>query len=157
MYSGYSQEIYDGYKHFPSVVVGDGTKIAVDIFRPTLGGVVSTTPQSVLFNFTPYLRATYTVVKDDGQPCDERGWHFSIYHRGNLKYGTADKIRLCCCCSGLQRHRHLLVGLGNTRTTTQKPRMPMMLSNGSQSQSFSNGKVGMWGSSSSLARPLTRP
>ena len=38
-YSGYSPVLYDGYKLFSQyVTVRDGTKLAVDIFRPTLNG-----------------------------------------------------------------------------------------------------------------------
>jgi len=60
VYSGYSQELYDGWKRFSQyVVVRDGTKLATDIYRPTLNGKVVETPHPVIFVFTPYRRAYY--------------------------------------------------------------------------------------------------
>ena len=63
VYAGYSQEIYDGWKRFSQyVTVRDGTKIAIDIYRPTLNGQVVTAPLPVLYQFTPYRRAFYTTL-----------------------------------------------------------------------------------------------
>jgi uncharacterized protein len=62
-YSGYSEAIYDGWKRFSQYVpVRDGTKLAVDIYRPTLGGAVTNTPHPVIFVFTPYKRASYNTA-----------------------------------------------------------------------------------------------
>jgi uncharacterized protein len=59
-YSGYSEPIYDGWKRFSQyVAVRDGTRLAVDIYRPTSGNAVTNTPHPVIFVFTPYRRASY--------------------------------------------------------------------------------------------------
>jgi putative CocE/NonD family hydrolase len=61
VYSGYSKQLYDGWKRFSQyVAVRDGTKLAVDIYRPTLKGEVVNTPHPVVWLFTPYRRAVYT-------------------------------------------------------------------------------------------------
>ncbi len=60
VYSGYSQAIYDGWvRSSQYVTVRDGTNIAIDIYRPTLKGVVATTRYPVIFQQTQYRRATY--------------------------------------------------------------------------------------------------
>jgi len=65
VYSGYSQEIYDGWQRFSVYVpVRDGTKLAVDIYRPTKGGVLETKALPVIFQFTGYRRATYTSLSN---------------------------------------------------------------------------------------------
>ncbi len=65
VYSGYQTQTYDGWKRFSQYVsVRDGTKLAVDIYRPTLKGEVVTTPLPVVWQFTPYRRAT---LGKDGQ------------------------------------------------------------------------------------------
>ena len=60
VYSGYSEQIYDGWQRSSVYVpVADGTKLAVDIYRPTKGGVLETKALPVIFQFTGYRRATY--------------------------------------------------------------------------------------------------
>ncbi|HEY6642772.1 CocE/NonD family hydrolase [Povalibacter sp.] len=58
-YEGYSAARYDGH-HLTSqyVAVRDGTRLAVDIFRPTANGVVATDKLPVLWMHTPYERRT---------------------------------------------------------------------------------------------------
>ena len=59
-YSGYSPALYDGYKLFSQyVTVRDGTKLAVDYFRPTLNGQVVNSPLPVVWMHTPYQRRNY--------------------------------------------------------------------------------------------------
>jgi uncharacterized protein len=56
-YSGYSPVLYDGDELFSQyVTVRDGTKLAVDIWRPTLNGELVTTPLPVVWMHTPYNR-----------------------------------------------------------------------------------------------------
>ncbi len=56
-YSGYSPALYDGYKMTSQyVAVRDGTKLAVDIIRPTLNGVVVDKKLPVVWMNTPYNR-----------------------------------------------------------------------------------------------------
>jgi hypothetical protein len=59
-YSGYSPVLYDGYQLTSQYVpVRDGTKLAVDVIRPTLNGEVVTTPLPVVWMHTPYNRRYY--------------------------------------------------------------------------------------------------
>src|SRR5258706_1461066 len=56
-YSGYSPVLYDGYKLTSQyVAVRDGTRIAVDIYRPTLTGVVVDKRLPVVWSNPPYNR-----------------------------------------------------------------------------------------------------
>jgi len=57
-YEGYSEAIYDGWQrasHY--VAVRDGTKIALDILRPTKNGVLHTAPLPVVWEQRRYHRA----------------------------------------------------------------------------------------------------
>jgi predicted acyl esterase len=59
-YSGYSHALYDGHQlssHY--VAMRDGTRLAVDIYRPTLGGNVVEQKLPVLWMHTPYNRRNY--------------------------------------------------------------------------------------------------
>ncbi|WP_246448423.1 CocE/NonD family hydrolase [Novosphingobium flavum] len=57
VYSGYSPVLYDGYKLTSQyVAMRDGTRIALDIYRPTLNGVVVETPLPVVWMNSPYAR-----------------------------------------------------------------------------------------------------
>lgn len=59
-YSGYSEPIYDGYEMTSQYIpMRDGTRIAIDIFRPTLGGEHATEKLPVLWMHTPYHRRNY--------------------------------------------------------------------------------------------------
>jgi predicted acyl esterase len=59
-YEGYSEVLYDGHAMTSQYVeVRDGTRLAMDIFRPTDGGELVTTPLPVLFMHTPYNRRTF--------------------------------------------------------------------------------------------------
>ena len=60
-YSGYSPVLYDGYKIFSQyVAVRDGTKLAVDIIRPTQNGVVVDKRLPVVWMLTPYNRRVFS-------------------------------------------------------------------------------------------------
>ncbi len=59
-YSGYSSPVYDGYQMTSQyVAVRDGTRLAIDIFRPTRNGQVATEKLPVLWMHTPYNRRNY--------------------------------------------------------------------------------------------------
>lgn len=59
-YSGYAAVAYDGHQMTSQyVAVRDGTRLAVDIFRPARGGVVATEKLPVLWMHTPYNRRNY--------------------------------------------------------------------------------------------------
>lgn len=60
LYSGYSAPIYDGAKRFSQyVAMRDGTRIAVDYYRPVKDGAVEEKPLPVVWRLTPYGRAIY--------------------------------------------------------------------------------------------------
>jgi len=56
-YLGYSERIYEGWQRTSFYVeVRDGTKLAVDLYRPTVGGVPSSTPHPAVWIHTAYQR-----------------------------------------------------------------------------------------------------
>ena len=56
-YSGYAPVLYDGYKRTSFYVQArDGTKLAVDLFRPTLHGALAKRRLPVIWMNTPYNR-----------------------------------------------------------------------------------------------------
>jgi len=58
-YEGYSPESYDGrVRESRYVTVRDGTRLAVDIYRPTRNGKLAEEKLPVIWLFTPYNRAT---------------------------------------------------------------------------------------------------
>lgn len=60
VYSGYSEAQYDGYDMTSQYIpMRDGTRIAVDIFSPTLNGELATEKLPVLWMHTPYHRRNY--------------------------------------------------------------------------------------------------
>lgn len=59
-YEGYSSPKYNGARRFSQYVsMRDGTKIAVDYYRPTLDGVVAEEKMPVVWRLTPYGRSMY--------------------------------------------------------------------------------------------------
>lgn len=59
-YSGYSAATYDGYELSSQYVeVRDGTRLAIDVFRPTRGGKLAEQKLPVLWMHTPYNRRHY--------------------------------------------------------------------------------------------------
>lgn len=59
-YSGYSEVVYDGWvRSSRYVTVRDGTRLAVDVFRPTRGGKVATEKLPVVWTHHRYQRAMY--------------------------------------------------------------------------------------------------
>ncbi len=58
-YSGYSTATYDGWARSSELMPArDGTKLAIDIYRPTRRGKVEDQPLPVIWTHTPYYRAT---------------------------------------------------------------------------------------------------
>lgn len=58
-YSGYSEQLYDGWQRSSVyVTVRDGTKLAVDIFRPTKNGRLHHEPLPVIWEHRRYQRAS---------------------------------------------------------------------------------------------------
>ena len=72
-YSGYSAQIYSEWvKNSQYVTARDGTKLAIDIYRPAVNGVAVNTPYPVLLDNTRYHRNMaelffrYRFGKNDG-------------------------------------------------------------------------------------------
>jgi uncharacterized protein len=66
-YQGYSQPIYDGSKRTSDYLkLSDGTRLAYDMFLPTLKGVPANKPLPTLFKYTPYDRA-WTILDQNGK------------------------------------------------------------------------------------------
>ena len=60
-YRGYSAPAYDSWHRISQyVVVRDGTRIAVDYFRPATGGVLHEEPLPVVWSHTRYQRSNIT-------------------------------------------------------------------------------------------------
>ena len=60
VYSGWSDKIYDGHQRSSVyVAMRDGTKLAVDLYRPTKGGVVASEKLPVVWMHSPYNRRSY--------------------------------------------------------------------------------------------------
>jgi len=136
-YSGYSEARFDGYAMTSQYVpVRDGTKLAIDIFRPTLAGKVAEEKLPVLWMHTPYNRRNYrnglTVANYPGKAinlvkfgyivavADFRGLYASFGHNAGFNRGEwQDWTRMDAydITEWLAR------------------------------QSFSDGKIGMWGCS----------
>lgn len=58
VYEGYSPQLYTEWvRSSQYVTVRDGTKLAIDVFRPAVGGVAVSTPYPVVFQQTQYRRA----------------------------------------------------------------------------------------------------
>ena len=59
-YEGYSPVVYDGYTRSSFYVpMRDGTRLAVDLFRPTKAGVIAGEKLPVVWMHTPYNRRGY--------------------------------------------------------------------------------------------------
>lgn len=59
-YQGYSNEVYDGYKRTSQyITVRDGTKLATDIYFPTLEGIVAEKPLPLIWSLRRYHRILY--------------------------------------------------------------------------------------------------
>jgi putative CocE/NonD family hydrolase len=64
-YQGYSQALYDGYQRSSQyLMLGDGTRLAYDLYLPIKNGAPAVKPLPTLFKYTPYLR-TFTIFDED--------------------------------------------------------------------------------------------
>jgi putative CocE/NonD family hydrolase len=95
-YQGYSEAIYDGYKrqsHY--MTLGDGTKLAYDLYLPTKDGTPTDGSLPTLFKYTPYLR-TFTIFDEDGNFLLEELYDLVWYEKAMLRirYKTSDQGHL---------------------------------------------------------------
>src|SRR5207342_551690 len=59
-YTGYARKEYDGHQRSSFYVAArDGTRLAVDLFRPTKNGVLASEKLPVVWMHSPYNRRSY--------------------------------------------------------------------------------------------------
>jgi uncharacterized protein len=134
-YSGYSQAVYDGWERSSQYVTArDGTRLAVDVFRPTRKGAVATEKLPVVWTHQRYQRAlrdqgkVYTIV-------DSFPWLKDVLQHGYVVAAVDARG------SGASFGR--FEGMFSTRETDDAYDITEWLA----AQPWSNGKVGMYGRS----------
>jgi putative CocE/NonD family hydrolase len=134
VYRGYSQPLYDGWQRNGQYVTArDGTKLAVDLYRPTNKGQLVTTPLPVIWQFTPYRRALY----------DESGKVISRQATTLLeltKYGYVIAVADV-------RGKGASFGFRKSMHGRQEAEDSFDLTEWFAAQPWSTGKIGMWGGS----------
>jgi len=134
-YEGYSEAIYDGWqRHSVYVTVRDGTKIAMDIFRPTRRGRLHSEALPVIWEHRRYQRASQ----------DENGRIFSQLDRGDhpmrkvVLYGYVYAVAAV-------RGSGASFGTRIDPTPPQESLDAYDLTEWLATQSWCTGKVGMYG------------
>ncbi len=150
-YSGYAPVLYDGYKRTSFyVAVRDGTKLAVDLFRPTLHGVLAKKKLPVVWMNTPYNRRGFRgVATVSAYP----GFAFQL-----IKYGyNVAVVDFRGLYASFGTNKVYNFGEYVAPATTDAYDMTQWLAK----QPWSNGRVGMWGCSatggSQMQAATTRP
>jgi len=136
-YSGYSQALYDGYKLTSQyVTVRDGTKLAIDIIRPTLSGEVIEEKLPVV-----WMHATYNRRNHEGGLTGEK---YPGAAMGLIKYGYVVAIA---------DMRGTYASYGWAITPRREEWQPEAfwdaydITEWLASQPWSDGNIGMWGCS----------
>lgn len=134
-YSGYSQPVYDGWVRSSRYVAArDGTRLAVDIFRPTLKGKVAEEKLPVVWTHHRYQRAqaekgkVYTIL-------DSYDWLPEVVRHGYVV--AAVDVRGSGASFGT------FTGMFNLKETQDAYDITEWLA----AQAWSNGNVGMYGGS----------
>lgn len=151
-YSGYAPALYDGYARTSFyVAVRDGTKLAVDLFRPTLHGVPAHGRLPVVWMNMPYNRRAGL----DGAPSASAYPGFALQL---VKYGYN---------VALVDFRGLYASFGTNEVFNFGEYLPAARTDAYDmtqwfaKQSWSNGRIGMWGCSatggSQVQAATTRP
>jgi len=134
-YSGYSEAVYDGWvRSSRYVTVRDGTRLAVDLFRPTRGGKVAEEKLPVVWTHNRYRCA----VVDEGKTStivDTFEWLQDVLRHG---YVVA-----CVDARGSGASFGTFEGMFNRKETQDAYDVTEWLA----AQSWSNGKIGMYGRS----------
>lgn len=151
-YKGFAEAVYDDWVRSSQYVsVSDGTKLAMDIFRPTDNGELVSAPLPVIFIFTPYGRAA-NLTNQSGEPITgPNGNSIALFTpvgsyalRGGLvsliKYGY---IIACADVRGLGAS-YGARGAGNDRTEAMDAHD---LVEWLGTREFCDGSVAMWGAS----------
>lgn len=151
-YSGYAPVLYDGYERTSFYVpVRDGTKLAVDLFRPTLHGVPAKGRLPVVWMNTPYNRRAGL----DGASSASSYPGFALQL---VKYGYN---------VALVDFRGLYASFGENEVFNFGEYLPAARTDAYDMtewfarQPWSNGRIGMWGCSatggSQMQAATTRP
>ncbi|HTG35609.1 MAG TPA: CocE/NonD family hydrolase [Thermoanaerobaculia bacterium] len=134
-YSGYSQPVYDGWvRSSRYVTVRDGTRLAMDIFRPSLKGKVAGEKLPVVWTHNRYRRAvmeegkTYTIL-------DSYEWLPEVVRHGYVV--AAVDVRGSGASFGT------FTGMFNLKETQDAYDITEWFA----AQAWSNGNVGMYGGS----------
>lgn len=135
-YRGFSPVLYDGYKIVSQyVTVRDGTKLAVDIIRPTLDGVMVEKSLPVVWMHTPYNRRFYGPVLTAKM--------YPGAALGLVKYGYV---------VGVVDQRGMYASYGTTYSGGSWDAYD--ITEWFASQPWSDGNIGMWGCSATGASQL---
>jgi len=130
-YSGYSEAVYDGWKRTSQYVAArDGTKLAVDIYRPTLKGKVAEERLPVVWTHHRYQRAAL-------DPKGELSMNLPDWLLEVLKHGyvvAAVDVRGSGASFGV------FEGMFSTKETQDAYDMTEWFA----SQPWSNGRIGMY-------------
>jgi putative CocE/NonD family hydrolase len=134
-YSGYSRPVYDGWvRSSRYVAVRDGTRLAVDIFRPTRGGKVAEEKLPVVWTHHRYQRAQV----EDGKMftiLDSYEWLPEVVRHGYVV--AAVDVRGSGASFGT------FVGMFSLKETQDAYDITEWLA----AQAWSNGNIGMYGGS----------
>jgi putative CocE/NonD family hydrolase len=164
-YRGYSAEVCDGYVRCSDYLsLSDGTKLAYDLLLPARDGIAEKNPLPVLFSYTTYLRA-YNMVKD-GKVVDNEILPLNpikkafIWLRAKLteKGNIFDQAFMNKWVKRMLRHGYAVVVVEVRGTGASEGLMNPIFKfmaedaddvlNWIATQSWSNGKIGMFGASS---------
>jgi uncharacterized protein len=130
-YSGYSEAVYDGWKRTSQyVATRDGTRLAVDIYRPTLKGKVAEERLPVVWTHHRYQRAAF-------DPKGKLSMNLSDWLLEVLKHGY---VVVAVDARGSGASFGVFEGMFSTRETHDAYDITEWLA----AQPWSNGKVGMY-------------
>ncbi|MGY1411012.1 MULTISPECIES: CocE/NonD family hydrolase [unclassified Luteimonas] len=150
-YQGYSEPVFDGSERSSfHIQVRDGTRLAVDLFRPTRDGRASAEPLPVIWMHTPYNRRNYR----RGPTID----HYTGYAAQLLPYGYNVAV---------VDYRGVNASFGQNHARTRGQWLEHArwdaydVTEWLARQPWSTGRIGMWGCSatgtSQLQAATTRP
>ena len=151
-YSGYSNIIYESWNRSSEyVTVSDGTKLAMDIFRPMHEGKLVSTPLPVIFIFTPYGRGMNILNKENIPVTGPKGNALTLYtpsgsyalHGGLVKLIKSGYVIACADVRGLGASYGSRAA-GNDRV---EARDAHDLIEWLGARHYSDGNVAMWGAS----------
>jgi putative CocE/NonD family hydrolase len=136
-YKGYAQVLYDGVQRSSFyVTVRDGTKLAVDLFRPTRNGAPASEKLPVVWMHTPYNRRLFM-----GGPAVERYPGFAMEL---VKYGyNVAVVDFRGLYASFGRNRAYNRGEWLEPASTDAYDVTEWFAR----QPYSNGRIGMWGCS----------